>query len=520
MFVSMSALGEDAARRLLNRAAYGPRPGDVAAAARLSRSAWIDAQLSLPADPPEVTRALGALVMPIRYVAGPGEQMADEQRPLSALAMTQAQRWGLTDNRAPIAWPERDRPRLELSAATLLRKVIAPDQLRERLVEFWHDHFSVAAQSGLPVAVSLPEHDARIRRHALGNFAALTEAMAASPAMLAYLNNNVSRAGAPNENFARELLELHTLGAAAYHPGARSWRDVPGAEQGRPAGYFDGDVWEAARAFTGWTIANGQRVDAAQTLPRAGAFTYVERWHDGYQKRVLGQDLPPFAPALADGRRVIAILAAHPATARHLCGKLARFFLGDPAPSAAVARAEAAFTRHRDAPDQIARTIRALLDGPEATDPAAGRVRRPLDIAAAAARALAIPLAPQGALLAEMGRAGQTLFGWPSPDGQTLDAAHYLGGGALRGRWTLMLGLAQNWWATGTSPLYPGLAGRATAEAAREIAVALLGQAGVGVAQRLVGAWATDRRPDRLRHPQDAAALAGIALLAPGFQTT
>jgi uncharacterized protein (DUF1800 family) len=516
----MPALGDDAAHRLLSRAAYGPRPDDVATVARLDRAEWIDTQFALPADNAEVTAALAAHTMPIRYVAGPGEQMVDERRPLLALAMTPEQRWAMSDNRRPIAWPERDRPRLELSAATLLRKVVAPDQLRERLVEFWHDHFSVAAQAGGQVSVSLPDHDARIRTHALGNFAALLEAVASSPAMLAYLNNNTSRAGAPNENFARELLELHTLGATAYHPGARSWRDIPGADQGTPAGYFDGDVWEAARAFTGWTIAAGQRIDGGRTLPRAGEFAYVERWHDGYQKRVLGEELAPFAPALADGRRVIALAATHPATAQHVCGKLARFFLGDAAPPAVAARAEAAFLRHRDAPDQIARTIRALLDGPEATDPALGRVRRPLDITAAAARALAIPLAPKAPLLGEMGKAGQTLFGWPSPDGQTLDGAHYLGGGALRARWTLLLGLAQNWWSTGASPLYPTLAGRPTAEAARVVAQRLVGDAAAGVAQRLASAWTVDRRPDRLRNPQDAAALAGIALLAPGFQTT
>jgi uncharacterized protein (DUF1800 family) len=516
----MTTLGEDAARRLLSRAGYGPRANLLAQAARQTRGEWLDAQLALPAESPVVASALAAHTMPIRYVAGPGEQMVDEQRPMFALAMTPEQRWAMTNNRSPIAWPERDRPRIELSAATLLRKVLAPDQLRERAIEFWHDHFSVAAQASLPVSVSLPDHDTRIRAHALGNFAQMLEAMASSPAMLAYLNNNSSRAGAPNENFARELLELHTLGAAAYHPAARSWRDVPGAVQGRPAGYFDGDVWEAARAFTGWTIAGGQRVDAGQTLPSAGTFAYVERWHDGYQKRVLAQEFTPFAPALADGRRVISLLATHPATARHLCAKLARFFLGDGAPPAAAARAEAAFTRHRDAPDQIARTLRALLDGPEITDPALGRVRRPLDIAAAAARALDVPLAPQAPLLAEMGRAGQTLFGWPSPDGQTLDAAHYLGGGALRARWILLLGLAQNWWQTGASPLYPALAGRPAAEAARDLAQALLGAPGAAVAQRLVSAWAVDRRPDRLRSPQDAAALAGIALLAPGFQTT
>ncbi|BDG74108.1 DUF1800 family protein [Roseomonas fluvialis] len=516
----MSMLGDDAARRLLNRAAYGPRPADLPATARLPLRDWIDAQLSLPAASTAIDTALAALTLPIRYAAGPGEQMVDEHRPLQALAMRPDQRWALSDNRRPIAWPERDRPRLELAAATLLRKVLAPDQLRERVVEFWHDHFNVAAQASGQVAVCLPDHDTRIRTHAFGNFAALLEAVASSPAMLAYLNNNVSRAGAPNENFARELLELHTLGASAYQPGARSWRDVPGATDGTPAGYFDGDVWEAARAFTGWTIAAGQRIDGARTLPTAGEFAYVERWHDGYQKRVLGQELPPFAPAQADGRRVIALAATHPATARHIAAKLARFFLGDRAPPAAAARAEAAFLRHRESSDQIAHTLRALLDGPEATDPTLGRVRRPLDAAAAAARALAIPIAPQAPLLAEMGRAGQVLFGWPSPDGQPLDGAHYLGGGALRARWTMLLGVAQNWWGTGASPLPEALAGRPVAEAAREVAQALLGAAAGPVGQRLVAAWQADRRPDRLRNRQDGAALLGIALLAPGFQTT
>lgn len=513
-------LGPEAARRLLNRAAYGPRPGEAAEVGRIGIGDWLDDQLAMPADGPSITAHLANLTLPIRYVAGAGEQMVDEQRPLTALAMSQAQRWALIDGRRPIAAPERDRPRWEIAVATLARKIAAPDQLRERMVEFWHDHFSVAAQASPHVAVSLPDHDARIRRLAFGNFAALLEAMASSPAMLAYLNNRSSRAGAPNENYARELMELHTLGAEAYHPGARGWRDVPGAAEGRPAGYFDGDVWEAARAFTGWTIAAGQPVDGARTLPDSGAFTYVERWHDGYQKRVLGQELNPFAPALAHGRAVLSLCATHPATARRLCTKLARFLLGDPPPPVAITRAVAAFARHRDAPDQIAHTLRALLDGPEITAPHPGRVRRPLDVVVAAARGLTIPLAPNLAVIGEMGRAGQLLFAWPTPDGQTLDADWYLGGGALRARWGLLLAIAQNSWATGASPLWNGLAGRSASDAALELGTLLVGEAGGDMARRLVAAWTTDRRPDRVHNAPEAALLAGLALLAPGFQTT
>ncbi|MBW6400470.1 DUF1800 domain-containing protein [Roseomonas sp. HJA6] len=519
--MSRAPLGEDAARRLLNRIAYGPRPQDVPAVAQMTAADWIEAQLALPTGGSEVDAHLATLTIPIRYASGPGEQIVDEDRPLVTLGWTQEKRWALAQNRLAVAYQERERPYRELAAATMARKVVAPDQLRERLVEFWHDHFSVAWQAGPGVLVSLPDHDARIRQHAFGNFGALLEAMASSPAMLAYLNNSSSRAGAPNENYARELFELHTLGAAAYHPDARTWHDVPGAEAGEPVGYFDGDVWEAARALTGWTIAMGQRVDAARTLPETGAFTYVERWHDGYQKRVLGKELTPFAPALADGRAVLGFAATHPATARHVCGKLARFLLGDPAPPAAVARAEAAFLRHRASPDQIAQLLRALLDGPEVTDPAVFRVRRPLDIVAASARALAIPLVPRPPLTDGMTRAGQNLFAWFPPDGQPIDAAYYLGGGALMARWSLLLGLARNDWGTGTSPFYAEMAGRPVAEAAGRVATLALGSsAGPAVADRLMRAWAVDRRPDRLRNPQEAALLAGMTLLAPGFQQT
>ncbi|MBP0466200.1 DUF1800 family protein [Roseomonas sp. PWR1] len=513
-------MGEDAARRLLNRAAYGPRAEEAAAVARMSRREWVEAQLATPANDAALDAHLARMTLPIRYAAGPGEQFVEEERPLASLAMTQAQRWALGDNRRPIPWQERDRPRLDLIAATIARKVLARDQLRERLVEFWHDHFSVAAQASIQVSVCLPDHDARIRRHALGNFSELLEAMATSPAMLVYLNNRSSRAGAPNENFARELMELHTLGAAAYHPQARAWRDVPGAAEGRPAGYHDGDVWEAARAFTGWTLAAGQRVDAAQLLPPSGAFAYVERWHDGYQKRVLAQELPPFAPAMAHGRAVLAACAAHPATARHVATKLARFLVGEAPPPAAIARAEAAFLRHREAPDQIARSVAALLDGPEATDAAQGRMRRPLDAVAAAARGLAIPLTPKQQFIDEMGRAGQALFAWPAPDGQPVDAAPYLGAGALRARWALLLGLAQDWWRTGASPLAAALVGQPALRAARSLAAPLLGPASEAAIGAIGRAWAADRRPEIPRNPQEVSLLAGLLLLAPGFQRT
>ncbi|WP_052213925.1 DUF1800 domain-containing protein [Belnapia sp. F-4-1] len=508
------------AHRILARAAYGARPGEAEALARTGLAAWLDRQLALPAEEPAVEARIDGLLIPIRYAAGPGEQILDERRPPVTLRQSQAERWRLGEFRREVRIPgaERDRPRLELTLVTLLRRTAAEAQLRERLAEFWHDHFNVAFQADGRVAASLPDHDRRIREHALGSFRALLEAMATSPAMLVYLNNQSSRAGAPNENYARELLELHTLGRAAYRGSARSGRDVPRLPDGRPAFYVDADVWEAARALTGWSVASGQAFDGARALPRTGEFAYVAQWHDPYQKHFLGQDLDPFAPAMAHGRAVLDALAAHPATARFLCTKLSRFLLGDPPPAAAIARAEAAWTRSLGRDDQIARTVRALLTGPEVLDPALDRTRRPVDVMAAAVRALDIPFTPNIALIGQLAMAGQLPFGWPPPDGQPLDAAPYLGATAFRARWGMLLNLARNGSGTGLSPHYADLARAPVDTVSHRLATLSLGPAGAPVAETVAGVWAAAGRSPRPA-PNEVAELAGWVLSAPAFQT-
>ena len=159
---------------------------------------------------------------------------------------------------------ERRRPREEVTAATILRAVHSRWQLREVMVAFWHDHFNVDAFSADEVSVALPTYDRDvIRRHAFGNFRDFLEAVATSTAMLYYLSNRSSRAGAANENYGRELFELHTLGRDAYlNDRYDRWRSVPGALKGAPVGYIDEDVYEAARAFTGWTVEDGSALDS------------------------------------------------------------------------------------------------------------------------------------------------------------------------------------------------------------------------------------------------------------------
>ena len=350
---------------------------------------------------------------------------------------------------------ERRRPRDEVVAATVIRAVHAKAQVRELMCGFWHEHFNVDANSEV-VGIALPSYDRdTVRAHCLGNFRELLESVARSTAMQYYLSNRSSRAGSANENFARELFELHTLGRGAYlNDRYDRWRDVPGALQGKPSGYIDQDVYEAARAFTGWTIEDGSNVDGRRKLPLSGQFTYIDNWHDGYQKRVLASEFDAFGPALADGRRVLDLLAAHPATARFVCDKLCRRFLGEPVPLGLRARLEQLWLEHVESHDQIARVLRALLLSREFADPRVRgtKVRRPLQLAASFARALRIDVVYAEPLGNEIAAAGQNLFAWPTPTGLPDTSDPFLTSQALRHRWSMLLGLAENYWMTGALP--------------------------------------------------------------------
>ena len=306
----------------------------------------------------------------------------DEMRPLRYVSAPIDTAWALLDPKIVRPNEEYQRPYHEVAAATIIRAVHSRAQVYERMVAFWHDHFNVLASDDRRVGCALPAYDRdAIRPHALGNFRELLEATAASPAMLVYLSNANSRAGGDNENYGRELLELHTLGRDAYlNDRYDRWRDVPGAAEGKPAGYIDEDVYEAARAFTGWTVENGQKLDAATELPRTGRFIYLEGWHDGYQKRVLAAELPPYAPPMADGRKVLDLAAFHPATARFLCLKLCRYFVSDNPPQSLVDSAAKVWIDNAKKPDQIAAVVKHIALSKEF----AASTRRQAQIAAGA----------------------------------------------------------------------------------------------------------------------------------------
>jgi uncharacterized protein (DUF1800 family) len=518
----------------LGRAAFGASPDSLEELQSQGFSAWVDNQLKAKSGFGAAADAyLRNAQLRIKYPAGDGWTAADEMRPLTSLDAPIANLWHLVDHKNPMHAAERRRPRDEVIAATVLRAVHSRWQLREVTCGFWHDHFNVDAVGSEAIGVALPAYDRDvIRTHCFGNFREFLEAVAKSAAMQYYLSNRSSRAGSANENYARELFELHSMGRDAYlNDQYDRWREVPGALQGRPAGYIDQDVYEAARAFTGWTIEDGSTVDARRKLPPTGQFVYVENWHDGYQKRVLAAEFDAFGSALSDGRQVLDLVAAHPATAQYLCDKLCRRFIGGAAPVRLRQQLSKIWLENTESHDQIARVLRALLLSREflarreATQRA--KTRRPLALAAAFARALQVDLKYSEQLGGEIAAAGQNLFGWPTPTGLPDAAAPFLSSQAMRHRWSLVLGLAENYWSTGAlaEPRALGLTQPTTLSATLALLNNLTGSAPAATASAIVAGcgWPADQALNA-GGAGDAAhrwsRLAAYCAMAPEFQVT
>ncbi len=448
-------MNDDSIRFALSRFGNGPAPDDFAALSRRPFPSWVDEQLAAPKSDDAATQArLKATRLRIHYNAGADNKWpaTDEQRPLDLLDQPIEALWPLLDNNTkPRDGAERRRALDEVVAATYIRAVYSRYQLREAMTQFWHDHFHVNANADERIMIGLPSYDRDvIRANALGNFREMLEAVASSTAMLYYLSNQSSRAGSANENFARELFELHTLGREAYLSDRYDrWRDVPGALTGAPQGYIDQDVYEAARAFTGWTVENGANIDGQRKLPATGRFAYVESWHDGYQKRVLAQEFDPFAVPRHDGRRVLDLVAEHPATSRLIAKKLCVRFLGPNPPEALVGRAAEEFRKQSKAPDQIAKIVRLIALSPEFEASRGTKVKRPLVLAAGFLRMTQADFTPTEGFHGAVINAGQRLFGYPAPTGMPDDNGFLLGTSAMRNRWALLIGLAQNSWQTG-----------------------------------------------------------------------
>lgn len=414
------------AGHVLERLSYGAGPGDVdefnalgnSAAHRLN--AWVELQL----DWQSVNDSAAE-----QRIAGAGYQTLDK----SIQQLWQEHR--LDDP----PWVDRIRPVAEVEAARLLRAVYSRRQIYEMLVEFWHDHFNVAGWE-FDIAPIFVQYDRDvIRPHALGNFRAMLEKAASSTAMMFYLDNRRNRSGGYNENFARELLELHTMGVEVYYPGTDP-NVVPAGPGGIAVGYCDHDVYDVARCFTGWTIRDGHWEYPSEN---DGAFTYRQAWHESTNKFVLKQFIGN--QGQQEARVVMDLLAAHPATARHICAKLCRRFIDDEPPEQLVESAATIWRDHWESQDQIARVLRHILTSAQLLEGGGTKIRRPWELLVAALRKTGAEISPRHAhegdwepyrhMNALLRQAGHGPFRWPSPDGYP-DTAR---------RWTSVSVLGQSW---------------------------------------------------------------------------
>lgn len=390
----------------LNRLGFGPRPGELASFNALGGSdtarltAWLDQQL----DPGSIPNAdADARIAAGGYIS---------------LGKTLEQLWSDHAINDP-NWEYRTLPLVETERATLLRRVYGNRQLFEVLVDFWHDHFSVYGAHYWVMPVFVHYDRDVIRANALGNFRTMLEEVAKSTAMLYYLDNFTSSADGPNENYPRELTELHTLGSEHYY-GVIPQDDVPTDGNGVPLGFVDDDVFAITRALTGWSLSNSSwDPDVGNT----GLFLYRPEWHDNGPKRVLGVDLPANQGDLQDGLDVLDILANHPATGRWVAGKLCRRLIGDGVASAFVEQAGTLFTSLVAAPDQIAQVVRFIALSDEFRTTWGKKVKRPTEIITAALRSgageidLSIDSGFAGTFNWLYGMTGHQLFRWKAPNG-------------------------------------------------------------------------------------------------------
>ncbi len=376
-----------AALHLINRLSFGPAPGELDRVMQIGIDAYIDEQLHperLP-EPPAMTERLSGLAL---ANAAQGE-LVTRFRELNQMS-TEGE-----DGKAARQAFHRQLAE-EAGTARLLPALMSPRQLQEVMVDFWFNHFNVFQGKGLDhVLVASYEREA-IRPFALGRFRDLLGATAHHPAMLFYLDNwlsaaesssSGSKAAGLNENYARELMELHTLGAES--------------------GYSQQDVTELARMLTGWTFN-------ARGTGSGSLFLFAPRRHDYGAKQWLGYRVA--GAGQPEGEWALDILASHPATARHIALKLARHFVSDTPPPALVDRLA---QRFRETGGDIRAVLGTLFASPEFRHPAnyGAKFKDPYRYLLSSLRASGQPVGDVRLLLGALRQQGMPLHGCPTPDG-------------------------------------------------------------------------------------------------------
>ncbi len=282
----------------------------------------------------------------------------------------------------------------QLVAMSMMRPVLSKRQVYERMVEFWLDHFNISLEK-VEVAMLIP-YVMAVRENAMGSFLTLLKATATSPAMMMYLDNYVNYGTSPNQNYGRELLELHTLGV--------------------DGGYSQEDVIQCALCLTGWTI------EFDDSKSNFGAFKFDSTAHANGNKQVLGRTIT--ASGRAQGERLLEILATHPSTARNICRKLIRWFVGPAVPPDLLAAASARFLTTNGSITEVLKVI--LLSPSIAASPP--KLKRPFHLFASAARGTGMNKWNVAQMTEGLYDLGHFPFLWGPPNGYPDTTAYWSGG--------------------------------------------------------------------------------------------
>ena len=446
---------------VLNRLGFGPRPGDLEMMEAIGIPAYIERQLEPSRIPdPVVDRKLGDLptlsmtrAEMIREYPPPGIARRLRMRTKDEVMDVRKDTPNSTDSgqsRFQMMMERRKErvPLFELSSARLIRAVHSRRQLQEIMVDFWMNHFNVFAMKG-PNRVLLTDFEEKvIRPRAMGKLEDLLLATAKSPAMLIYLDNWVSsaprdktrslfrslarqrgkRAGrgevrdrvrqSPalarskglNENYARELLELHTVSVTAE--------------------YSQEDVIELAKSLTGWTLSG----------PLQGfRFRFEPLMHEEGKRRIMGEVFS--SPGMEKGEEILRFLAHHPSTARFLANKLVRRFVSDDPPPGLVQTAADAFVRSQG---DIRQLLRAIFSSPSffSATHYRSKIKKPLELIASSLRAVKADLSPNPYLFRALSQMGAPLYLCRQPNGYPDHAEAWLSSNSLLSRLNFSLALA------------------------------------------------------------------------------
>jgi uncharacterized protein (DUF1800 family) len=380
---------------VVNRLSFGARPGDYEQVQAIGVDRYIQAQLN-PSQIPEPADLQAQLASLLNRSTDAGTMVQlfrAPNDPANPNAKNQA-----------LALAGRDNLK-DATATRLWRAIASPRQLEEVMVDFWFNHFNVHSGKGrTKIWVNSYEQTA-IRPHTLGKFRDLLAATARHPAMLYYLDNWQNTAKGINENYARELMELHTLGV--------------------DGGYSQTDVTTLAKVFTGWGLAayNAQPANAQAAIPIASGFAFSAKKHDATPKQFLGEQLKQTGEA--EGEEVLDILATHPSTAKFISFKLAQYFVSDRPPQSLVDRLQKQFLV---TDGDIRQVLRTLFASPEFRNPQIyqQKYKTPYQYVVSAVRATGETTLNPVPLSTTLQQLSMPIYGCPTPDGYPQVAVNWL----------------------------------------------------------------------------------------------